>query len=144
MAWINRSTEADIDYLQQTIEHPTEILPNLKKAGKGYRMRSVLFIRKNGSKNYISIVEMTPGAKRNVLWNFWKMNSGKAEKYLRKFREEKTRLLNLEGRSQPSYSSHQSENAQVGKPEDLSGSQVDQSGAYNIVGNNKKYNRDCE
>ena len=97
----------DLPYLQLTVEKPSEILPNLAVNGKGYRTNSILMVRKNG-KNFVSIVEITPGENENILWNFWKMDQKNAENYLAKFRQEKTRLLNLEERPTVySYSSQQ-------------------------------------
>lgn len=118
----------DLSYLKLTIEEPSEILPNLAIKEKDYRANSVLMVRRNG-KDFVSIVEITPGEKENILWNFWKMDRKSAENYLAKFRQEKARLLNLEER--PTVSSYSSQ-LEAGQPEGLPGSQVEQPSNKNI------------
>ena len=122
-------SEQDVDYLKKTIEEPTEVLPNISTDQSPERDRSVVMVRKNG-KNYVSIIEIAPGESSNKLWNFWKMQPAKADRYLQKFREEKTRRQQSGGATNdPSYSSLPGAPS-VGKPEGLSGSQTADAGSY--------------
>ena len=115
----------DIDYLEKTINEPTEILPNLATPDAPHRSASVLMVRKNG-KDYVSIVEITKGDKDNIVWNFWKMGKHNAENYLKKFREEKARILQSGGATAPiPHIPHNTPEGEVGKPEGLSGSQTE-------------------
>ena len=122
-------SEQDVDYLQKTIEEPTEVLPNIGTERSPGREDSILLVRKNG-KNYISIVEVSPGEGNNKLWNFWKMDPKKGEKYLLKFRDEKTRRQQSGGATNdPSYSSLPGAPS-VGQPEGLPGRQTSDAGSY--------------
>jgi len=76
----------------------------------------------------VTIVEVAPDGAENVVWNFWKMSRHRAENYLKKFREEKARRVQPGGRPIP----HVPHNV-VGKPEGLSGSQVESSSLKNNV-----------
>jgi len=114
-------TGDDMRLLSDTINSPTDILPNISKENAEYRGKSVLFVRQNG-KDYVTIVEVSTEGKDNIVWNFWKMNRDKSDRYLKKFKEEKARILQPGGRPDP-HIPHDN----VGKPEGLSGSQVEAS-----------------
>lgn len=118
--------KGDEKYLRETIENPTEVLPNVGEPGKEYRERSVLLVHK-ADRNYIAIVEISPGEDDNVLWNFWKMGTVKASSYLAKFRQQKTRLLQSGGAT--AHIPH-IPHSKAGKPEGLSGSQAETSGSF--------------
>ncbi len=131
-------TADDVDYLKKTIEEPTEVLPNIGKDQAEYRAKSVLIIRRNG-KDYMSIVEVFPGENENILWNFWKMDIKNSDRYLKKFREEKARILESGGRPLPHVPPRSA--AASGKPEGLSGSQTRETGTeQNIPLYEKKVN----
>ncbi|TVM30255.1 PLxRFG domain-containing protein [Oceanidesulfovibrio marinus] len=121
----------DVANLTRVIADPTEILPNISTDQSPQRDRSVLFVRKNG-KSYVSIVEVSVGDGDNRLWNYWKMRPEKAEKYLAKFRDEKTRRQQPGGATSSSSSSLPGAPG-VGKPEGLSGSQATDAGEKNIT-----------
>lgn len=107
--------------LKDTIESPTEVLPNIGTKEAPYRSRSVLLVKKNGG-NYISIVEIKPGEEDNILWNFWREDIKTFERYLEKFRKEKAQILESGGRRLPHIPPGQKAE---GKPESLSGSQTE-------------------
>lgn len=114
-------TPEELEYVTATINEPTEVLPNLGSDLAPHRAKSVLLVRRNG-KDYVAIVEITPGAEGNHLWNYWKMTPKKADKYLRKFRDEKVRRLQPGGAtSSPMFLPSE----EGGNPEGLSGGQAE-------------------
>lgn len=125
-------TKDDIDTLKETVESPDEILPNIATAKSPYRSKSVLLV-KQADAGYVAVVEITVGKDKNVLWNFWTDEKSTIERYLRKFREQKTRLLQTGGATVPSYSSQLDASTEAGKPESLSGSQSDLTGSEDSI-----------
>lgn len=123
----NQLSKKDEEYLKAAIENPAEILPNIEEEGKEYRGKSVLLVHK-ADRNYIAIVEISPEKNDNVLWNFWKLGIAGARNYLSKFRKRKAQLLQPGGATVViPHIPHNTPEGAVGKPEGLSGSQVEQS-----------------
>lgn len=120
----------DVAYLKKTIEEPTEILPNLTTPDAPHRSKDILLVRKNG-KNYVAIVEMTPGEGENHIWNYWKMSPGKAENYLKKFRDEKAARMAEPGWTTPTTIESGGALPTV-SPEGLSGAQAQSTSTVNI------------
>ncbi|NLI81404.1 MAG: hypothetical protein GX443_06910 [Deltaproteobacteria bacterium] len=88
-------------------------------------------MKKNGD-NSVAIVEVSLGDETNTLWNFWIKDEKGSERYLKKFRQGKARIIQSGGAAVPSYSSQQAVTGQVGEPENLSGSQTEQPGKKTI------------
>jgi len=114
-------TNEDVDNLKGAIESPTDIYPNIATEKAPYRANSVLLVKKNGG-HYVTIVEITPGVKENIIWNFWKEEKSTFDRYIKKFEAEKTRILQSGGRRTVPHVPL--DIATEGKPESLSGSQT--------------------
>ena len=98
-------------------------MPNLPITDAPWRANSVLLVRKNGS-SYVTIIEISPGAEGNPIWNFWRFTKRNPDSYLKQYREEKEQRLQSGGTADPSYSSPSLETS--GKPESrFSGSQTE-------------------
>ncbi|MGE4194723.1 MAG: LPD38 domain-containing protein [Pseudodesulfovibrio sp.] len=131
----------DIDLIAETIEHPSEVLPNIGTKNAPYREGSVLLVHQD-SKFSLSIVEVTPGEQGNVLWNFWRMSTKKGERYLQKFRDEKARRVSgfdeqsggatVDAEASHPSSSSQPAEAGTGQPEGLPGSRTARESDKNI------------
>lgn len=130
-------TAADAYYFKKAIEEPTEILPNIGTPDAPHRQGSVLMVKTNG-KNFVAVVEITPGDEGNIIWNMWKMSPGKARNYLAKFRNEKARILQSGGTTPTPIESIQKDVS----PEGLSGAQTEQPSNINIPTPDGKVNPD--
>lgn len=121
----------DIDFLDKVISEQPEVLPSISTENAPQRAKSVLLVKENG-KDYVAIVEILPGETDNVLWNYWKMDKAKANRWLQKYRDHKKQLVQPGGATNvPSYSSLPPEGS-VGKPEGLSGSQAEEPGTLKV------------
>ena len=130
-------SDADMEFLRLAIENPDEILPNIGMPLKEHRSKSVLLVSRS-YRDYIAIVEITPGEGDNLLWNFWKMRSSTSNRYLARFRAQKKAHIVAESGGRPTdpHIPHNMAKAKVGKPEGLSGSQSQQLGLFNdSIGN---------
>ncbi|WP_027186073.1 hypothetical protein [Desulfovibrio inopinatus] len=121
-------TDDDIELIQHVVQNPTEILPNIATASSPQRGRRTLFVRSNGKK-FVGIVEISQDGSGNILRNYWKMSQKKAERYLKKYREEKDRRLQLGGAAPSPIAPDDNRRSPVG----LSGGQAGSAGINTIV-----------